>query len=128
MCVSGMHVPRFLSSEDEQIKENRPKGKELLLKQEKKVKRMIMDKQPEQLKLPFGLWTRSNVAELIYEPYGIRRLNISEQTLPVVSDETLPPVSEQSKRPTNTVLADSYRTPKSWLTPGNAEAGVPGYG
>jgi len=68
-----MHVPRFHSSEDEQIKENRPKGKELLLKQEKKVKRMIMDKQPEQLKLPFGLWTRANVAELIYEPYGIRR-------------------------------------------------------
>jgi hypothetical protein len=32
----------------------------------------------------------------------------------------------QGNRPTNTILADTYRTPKSWLTLGNAEAGVPG--
>jgi transposase len=51
----------------------RPKGKELTPNQEKEVKRMITDKQPEQLKLPFGLWTRANVSELIYEQYGIRR-------------------------------------------------------
>jgi transposase len=51
----------------------RPKGKELTSKQEQEVRRMITDKQPEQLKLPFGLWTRSNVSELIFEQYGIRR-------------------------------------------------------
>lgn len=51
----------------------RPKGKELTAKQEQQVRRVITDKQPEQVKLPFGLWTRSNVADLIFEQYGIRR-------------------------------------------------------
>lgn len=51
----------------------RPKGKELTSQQESEIRKNITDKQPEQLKLPFGLWTRSNVGELIYEQYGIRR-------------------------------------------------------
>jgi len=51
----------------------RPEGKELSKKQEKIVVSKISTKQPEQLKLTFGLWTRENVAELIYREFGIRR-------------------------------------------------------
>jgi len=45
----------------------RLKEKELTAQQEQEVRRLITDKQPEQLKPPFGLWTRSNVSELIFE-------------------------------------------------------------
>lgn len=51
----------------------RPLGKELSAEQEKEICKMITVHQPEQLKLPFGLWTRANVGELIFEQYGIRR-------------------------------------------------------
>lgn len=51
----------------------RPLGKEPSAEQEKEICKMITVHQPEQLKLPFGLWTRANVGELIFEQYGIRR-------------------------------------------------------
>ena len=51
----------------------RPQGKELSVKQEKNIILKISNKQPEQLKLSFGLWTRENVGELIFREYGIRR-------------------------------------------------------
>jgi len=38
--------------------------------QEKKIQRLIIDKTPDQLKLPFVLWTRKAVKELIYRQYG----------------------------------------------------------
>ncbi len=55
-------------------KRGRPKGfgKTLSPEQEKKIERVITDKTPDQLKLPFGLWRREAVQELIRELYGIR--------------------------------------------------------
>jgi transposase len=51
----------------------RPTGKELSMRQEKAIISKISSKQPEQLKLTFGLWTRENVAELILREFGIKR-------------------------------------------------------
>lgn len=49
------------------------KGEGMLLSplQEKKTQRMIIDKMPDQLKLPFGLWTRKAIKELIKREFGI---------------------------------------------------------
>lgn len=38
---------------------------------EKKVQKIIVDKMPDQLKLPFGLWTRKAVQELIKREFGV---------------------------------------------------------
>ena len=43
----------------------------LSLKQERRIQRMIVDKMPEQLKMPFALWTRQAVQELIGRTYGL---------------------------------------------------------
>ncbi len=51
----------------------RPQWKELSAKQERSIILKISNKQPEQLKFSFGLWTRENVGELIFREYGIRR-------------------------------------------------------
>lgn len=40
--------------------------------QEKEVRKLICDKLPEQLKLPFALWTRKAVAQLLAERYGLK--------------------------------------------------------
>lgn len=40
--------------------------------QEHEVRRLICDKVPEQLKLPFALWTRAAVSELIEHKYGVK--------------------------------------------------------
>ena len=40
--------------------------------QESNICRLIQDKHPEQLKLPFALWTREAVRELILKKYGIQ--------------------------------------------------------
>lgn len=52
----------------------RPKGscRSLACEQERRVKRMIIDKTPEQLKMPFALWTRQAVQELLESTYGLR--------------------------------------------------------
>lgn len=47
-------------------------GRLLSAKQEKEVQDMIIDKMPEQLKLPFGLWTRKAIVELIKRQYNIK--------------------------------------------------------
>ena len=47
-------------------------GRLLSVKQEKEVQKMIIDKMPEQLKLPFGLWTRKAIVELIKRQYNIK--------------------------------------------------------
>ena len=50
-----------------------PKGSGCLLntKQQQSVQEMITDKLPEQFKLPYGLWTRESVRELIKREFGI---------------------------------------------------------
>lgn len=40
--------------------------------QEKQVQKWIIDKMPDQMKLPFGLWTRKAVQELIWKQFKIR--------------------------------------------------------
>jgi len=49
------------------------KGSNCLIspEQEKDFQRLIIDKTPDQLKLPFVLWDRKAVKELIYRQYGI---------------------------------------------------------
>lgn len=46
-------------------------GRNLTEKQEKKIQKMILDKTPDQLKLPFMLWTRNAVKILIEEQLGV---------------------------------------------------------
>ncbi len=42
------------------------------VEQEKQVQKWITDKMPDQMKLPFGLWTRKAVQELIRDQFGIK--------------------------------------------------------
>jgi transposase len=46
-------------------------GKKINGKQAAEVRKLIKDKMPDQLKLPFGLWTREAVQQLILDRYGI---------------------------------------------------------
>lgn len=50
----------------------RPPGGRLTVRQEKTLARLIRDHCPDQLKLPFYLWTREAVAELICRRFGVR--------------------------------------------------------
>ena len=47
-------------------------GRTLSAAQEKAIRRLIMDQTPDQLKLPFALWTRKAVGQLIQRRYGLR--------------------------------------------------------
>ena len=53
-------------------------GRILSPKQEKIIQGMITDKMPEQFKLPFGLWTRKAIVELIKRQFNI---NIAIRTM-----------------------------------------------
>jgi transposase len=44
----------------------------LTAEQEREVQRLIRDKTPDQIKLPYALWSRAAVAELIAARFGIR--------------------------------------------------------
>ena len=48
-------------------------GKKINGKQSAEVRQLIKDKLPDQLKLPFGLWTREAVQQLILDRYGIEK-------------------------------------------------------
>ncbi|VAW10729.1 Mobile element protein [hydrothermal vent metagenome] len=56
-----------------EVKRGRKKGYGKLLSetQEKDVQRMIIDKMPDQLKLPYALWTRKAIRDLIKRTYKI---------------------------------------------------------
>jgi transposase len=47
-------------------------GRTLQKEQEKEIQKLIRDKLPDQLKLPFALWTRKAVAQLIKARYALR--------------------------------------------------------
>jgi len=55
-------------------KRGRKKGtlRNLTEKQEKMIQRLIIDKTPDQLKMPFALWTRRAVCDLVEERCGLR--------------------------------------------------------
>lgn len=53
-------------------KQGRPKGGKLKGWQAATIARIVVDKNPEQLKFPWALWTRELVGDLIYQKYGIR--------------------------------------------------------
>ncbi len=46
-------------------------GKKINGQQSAEIRRLIKDKMPDQLKLPFGLWTREAVGELISKKFGV---------------------------------------------------------
>jgi len=46
--------------------------------QEEKIQKIIVDKMPDQLKMPFGLWTRAAVKDLIKREFGI---NVAIRTM-----------------------------------------------
>lgn len=47
-------------------------GRVLTAEQEREVQQLIRDKTPDQIKLPYALWSRGAVAELIADRFGIR--------------------------------------------------------
>lgn len=47
-------------------------GRTLNAEQEKAIRTMICDRTPDQLKMPFALWTRSAVSELIAQQFGVK--------------------------------------------------------
>ncbi len=61
----------------EKALESKPKGRPknsgrlLTLAQERKIAQLVIDKHPEQLKLPFVLWTREAVQKLIAQKCGV---------------------------------------------------------
>jgi transposase len=58
----------------------RPTGSGHLLtdQQQEETQRLISDKMPDQIKLPFALWTRKAISQLIRERYGVA---LAERTL-----------------------------------------------
>jgi len=52
-------------------KRGRPPEKKLAEKQAMRVQKWIIDKMPDQLKLPYALWTRDAVAKLIHDRFAI---------------------------------------------------------
>ena len=98
-------------------------GRTLDRKQEKEMQKLIRDKLPDQLKLPFALWTRKAVAQLIESRYALR--------LPVrTMGEYLKRWGFTPQKPIKKAYEQQPKAVKKWLTetyPGiAAEAGVEG--
>ena len=74
-------VGRWISTYDHEgpgalrsAKRGRKKGtsRNLTPAQEKEIQKVITDKTPDQLKMPFALWTRRAVCDLVEKRYGAR--------------------------------------------------------
>ncbi len=78
--IVGVHadtVGRWLKLSSRQLKVNRGgrkkgEGRRLTQAQEDRLRKLITDKAPDQLKLNYALWTRKAVMELIEQEAGIR--------------------------------------------------------
>jgi len=78
--IVGVHadtVGRWLKLSQKQLKVNRGgrkpgESRHLAADQETKIRKMITDKTPDQLKMPYALWTRKAVMELIEQEAGIK--------------------------------------------------------
>ena len=71
----GKWVSKFRREGEESLKakrKGRPEGGKLLPWQAAQIVNALIDHHPEQLKLPFYLWTREAVAQLIEQRFGIR--------------------------------------------------------
>jgi len=55
----------------QQERRGRPSQISLTKEQEKQAKKMIVDKCPDQLKLPFALWTREAVGDYLRDAFGV---------------------------------------------------------
>ena len=70
----GKWVKTFCQGGEKALKakrKGRPKGGALLPWQAAQIAKTVVDRNPEQLKLPFYLWTREAVAQLIEQRFGI---------------------------------------------------------
>ena len=68
--TSRLYWARFKKQGDEGLKlgsRGRPKGSSRMLskRQEQAIQKLITDKTPDQLKMPFALWTRSAIRQLV---------------------------------------------------------------
>ena len=78
--IVGVHadtVGRWLKLTAKQLKVNRGgrqsgEGRTLTSAQEHRLRKMIMDKTPDQLKMAYALWTRKAVMELIEQETGVK--------------------------------------------------------
>jgi transposase len=71
----GKWICKFRQGGDKSLKakqRGRPKGGTLLPWQAAQIVKTVTDHHPDQLKLPFYLWTREAVAQLIEQRFGIR--------------------------------------------------------
>ena len=77
--VVGVHadtIGRWLKLDKHQLGYDKPgrkqgSGRRLDAEQEQCIKGLLIDKTPDQLKMPYALWTRESVAELVRIRYGI---------------------------------------------------------
>jgi len=73
--VVGKWINKFRQGGNKLLKakqKGRPRGGKLLPWQAAQIAKTVTDHYPEQLKLPFYLWTREAVAQLIEQRFGIR--------------------------------------------------------
>jgi len=71
----GKWVKRYREGGEKALKakrRGRPRGGSLLPWQAAQIAKTVIDRHPEQLKLPFYLWTREAVGDLIEHRFGIR--------------------------------------------------------
>ena len=71
----GKWINKFRQGGNKSLKakqKGRPRGGKLLPWQAAQIAKTVTDHYPEQLKLPFYLWTREAIAQLIEQRFGIR--------------------------------------------------------
>jgi transposase len=86
----------------------RPTGGQLTARQEKTMARLIADHCPDQLKLPFYLWTREAVAALITKRFGVR---LSVWTV----GRLLARLGFTAQQPARTAFEQDSKAVRSWL-------------
>lgn len=77
--IVGIHadtIGRWLKLDKNRLGYEKPgrkegSGRRLSAEQEQQIRRVLIDKTPDQLKMPYALWTRESVRELIRNRYGI---------------------------------------------------------
>jgi transposase len=91
-------------------KQGRPIGSSRLLSkaQEHEIRRIIVDKTPDQLRLPFALWTREALQMYLQDKYGVR---VALRTL----SEYLKRWDFTAQKPVKKAYAQSSAAVKHWL-------------